>query len=101
MLVNIDSVGMLATGSEAIPQRNELWSAEIAERPSQAHNGSASRMRCKSAVTSASAERRGARAKGRRRLTKRAVVTVESRELVFDFWDNVIRECPPTASGRN
>ena len=28
-------------GSAVIPQRNELWSAEIAERGSQAHNGSA------------------------------------------------------------
>src|SRR5437899_1932205 len=59
-VVNIASVGMLATGSEAIPQRNELWSEEVAERRSQAHNGSGSRMRCNSAVTSASAGRRGA-----------------------------------------
>src|SRR6266446_6515491 len=94
MLINIASVGMLVTGSEAIPQRNELWSAETAERRSQAHNGSASRMRCESAVTSESAEGRGARAKGRRRLTKRALVTAESRELVFDSWDNVIRGMP-------
>jgi hypothetical protein len=39
MSVNIASVGKLATESEAIPQRNELWSAEAAERWSQAHNG--------------------------------------------------------------
>ncbi|HTE91461.1 MAG TPA: hypothetical protein VK639_21105 [Terriglobales bacterium] len=84
MLINIASLGMLATESEAVPQRNELRSAEIAERGSQAHNGSGSRMRCKQAVTSASAERRGARAKGRRRLTKRVLVTAYWRRLVFD-----------------
>ena len=33
MLINIASVGMLATRSEAIPQRNELWSAEVSGAP--------------------------------------------------------------------
>src|SRR6266513_1773808 len=48
---------------------------EMAERLSQAHNGNGSQMRCRSAVTSASAGGRRPGVKGRRRPTKGALVT--------------------------
>jgi hypothetical protein len=64
MLFNVASVGMLATGSEALPQRNELWSAEVAERRSQAHK----RKRLANAmqVSRDERERRKARSEGRK-----------------------------------
>ncbi|MCI0541607.1 MAG: hypothetical protein L0Z50_40935 [Verrucomicrobiales bacterium] len=41
MLIDIASVGMLAKGDEAIPQEGQPGPEEVAERLSQALNGSA------------------------------------------------------------
>src|SRR2546430_4219985 len=63
---------------------------EIAERLSQAHNGNGSQMRCRSAVTSASAGGRRAGVKGRRRPTKRALVRSEEHTSELQSQSNLV-----------